>query len=72
HNLEVIRALQDAGVHWDQKVRATGSLLAGLNFVLTGTLESLTRDQAAGLIRRQGGTVVGSVSRKTSYLVAGM
>lgn len=45
--------------------------LAGKTFVLTGTLASMTRDQAAEEIRRRGGTVASSVSRKTSYLVVG-
>jgi DNA ligase (NAD+) len=71
HNLEVIRALRDAGVSWEAAVVATGKALAGSSFVLTGTLEMMTREQAAELIRSHGGTVVGSVSKKTSYVVAG-
>jgi len=45
--------------------------LAGKTFVLTGTLESMQRDEAAGAIRERGGTVTGSVSARTSYVVAG-
>ena len=45
--------------------------LAGLTFVLTGTLPTLTRDQAKAMIEGAGGAVTGSVSKKTSYVVAG-
>ena len=45
--------------------------LAGLTFVLTGTLEARTRDEAAAEIEARGGKVVGSVSKKTSYVVVG-
>lgn len=45
--------------------------LAGMTFVLTGTLEQLTRNQAKALIEERGGKVVGSVSKKTTYVVAG-
>ena len=45
--------------------------LSGLTFVLTGTLENMSRDEAAALIRDAGGKVTGSVSKKTSYVVVG-
>ena len=45
--------------------------LAGLTFVLTGTLPTMSRDEASALIKRAGGKVSGSVSKKTSYVVAG-
>ena len=45
--------------------------LAGLTFVLTGTLPTMTRDEASALIKQAGGKVSGSVSKKTSYVVAG-
>jgi DNA ligase (NAD+) len=48
-----------------------GTALSGLSFVLTGTLPTLTREQAGELIRRNGGSVASSVSKKTDYLVAG-
>ncbi len=49
----------------------TPKALAGKNFVLTGTLQTLSRDQASALIREAGGAVVGSVSKKTDFLLAG-
>ena len=49
----------------------TGDKLAGLTFVLTGTLPTMSRDEASALIKENGGKVTGSVSKKTSYVVAG-
>ena len=73
HNREVIAQLRAAGVHWPESApqRAPAGKFAGLVFVLTGTLPNLSRDEAKGLIEGQGGKVAGSVSKKTSYLVAG-
>lgn len=48
-----------------------GELFAGLTFVLTGTLPTMTRDEASAIIKQNGGKVSGSVSKKTSYVVAG-
>jgi DNA ligase (NAD+) len=73
-NHELIRRLKRAGVNVTSLVaeRADGEgPLAGKTFVLTGTLASMTRDEATAAIERLGGKVAGSVSRKTSYLVAG-
>jgi DNA ligase (NAD+) len=73
HNLEVVAQLRAAGVHWPEgapRPKAAGKL-AGLTFVLTGSLPTLTRDEAKELIERSGGKVAGSVSKKTSYVVAG-
>lgn len=74
HNLDVIRDLQAAGVTWKesepQKVTSEGPL-TGKTFVLTGTLEDMTRDEAKAAIQALGGKVTGSVSKKTDYLVFG-
>ncbi len=72
HNIEVIRQLRAAGVAWSEgEPQPTGGPLAGKTFVLTGTLPSLSRDQAKVLIEGAGGKVSGSVSKKTDYVVAG-
>jgi DNA ligase (NAD+) len=73
HNREVIADLRAAGVHWPESEphRAVAGRLAGLTFVLTGTLPSLTRDDAKARIEAEGGKVATSVSKKTSYVVAG-
>jgi len=73
HNREVIAQLRAAGVHWPEQAprRAQAGPLAGLTFVLTGTMPTISRDEAKDLIERGGGKVSGSVSKKTSYLVAG-
>jgi DNA ligase (NAD+) len=73
HNREVIAALRKAGVHWTESEpqRASAGPLAGLTFVLTGTLPGLTREDAKARIEEAGGKVAGSVSRTTSYVVAG-
>ena len=74
HNLDVMRQLQDLGVHWedtDPAQVAEDGPLSGMTFVITGTLPDMTRDEAKALIQREGGKVTGSVSKKTSYLLAG-
>ncbi len=73
HNREVIAQLRAAGVHWPEHVpqRAPAGPLAGLTLVLTGTLPTLSRDEAKAMIEAAGGKVAGSVSKKTSYVVAG-
>jgi DNA ligase (NAD+) len=74
HNREIIARLRAAGVQWPetaaQKV-AELQPLAGKTVVLTGTLESLNRDQASEQLRALGAKVSGSVSKKTDYVVAG-
>ncbi len=73
HNLEVIRQLRERGVTWaegDGSPTSTGKL-TGKTFVLTGTLPSLSREEAKALIETVGGKVSGSVSKNTDYVVAG-
>lgn len=73
HNRNVIDALLAAGVRWPQPETATAGErpLAGATFVLTGRLPRWSRDQASQAIEAAGGRVTSSVSRKTSYVVAG-
>jgi DNA ligase (NAD+) len=73
HNRDVIARLRAAGVHWPEGApqRAARGKLAGLTFVLTGTLPSMSREEAKELIEKHGGKVAGSVSKNTAYVVAG-
>ena len=73
HNLQVIRALREAGLSWPEGEAAevVGSPVAGKTLVLTGTLPTLSRDQAKDLIEGRGGKVSASVSKKTDFVVAG-
>lgn len=67
----LIDRLQKAGVNTRSKDQSAGDRLSGLSFVLTGTLPHLTRAEAGARIESQGGKVSSSVSKKTSYVVAG-
>lgn len=67
----LISRLQAAGVDTNAKSEERSDKFAGLTFVLTGTLPTLTRDEASSIIKKMGGKVSGSVSKKTSYVVAG-
>jgi len=73
HNIEVVQQLQAAGVHWSESAPAPAARqpLAGKTVVLTGTLPTLPRDEAKDLLEAAGAKVAGSVSKKTSYVVAG-
>jgi DNA ligase (NAD+) len=71
HNRKVIARLQKAGITWPAITRTGTSPLAGKTFVLTGTLESMTRDEAKERLQSLGARVSGSVSAKTDYVVAG-
>ena len=74
HNRDVIDGLRIAGVNWsdsDPVLIPTEGALIGKTFVLTGTLSSMTRDEAKEKIQLLGGKVTGSVSSKTDYVVAG-
>lgn len=73
-NQDVVDSLRNAGIRWPESepVAVEGDGAAhGLTFVITGTLPGMSRDDAKKLIQAQGGKVTGSVSGKTSYLVAG-
>ncbi|MCA3241674.1 MAG: NAD-dependent DNA ligase LigA [Rubrivivax sp.] len=73
HHREVIERLRAAGIHWPEATIDADQPkpLAGQTLVLTGTLPSMGRDEAQALIEAAGGKVSGSVSKKTSYVVAG-
>ncbi len=73
HNREAVDKLRKAGVTWTEQapVDRDSLPLAGLTYVLTGSLEQLTRDQAKERLQALGAKVAGSVSKKTDYLVAG-
>jgi len=70
-NQELVERLRAAGLRFEYDVRRKSGPLQGFTFVLTGTLPHLTREDATQLIQEAGGKVSGSVSHKTSYLVAG-
>ena len=70
-NLALIESLKKAGVDMTAEIKQRSTQLAGLTFVLTGTLPTLTRDDAKKRIEDAGGKTAGSVSKKTSYVVAG-
>lgn len=72
-NRESVNELIDAGIHWPaiEIVDQEGLPLSGQTFVLTGTLETLTRDEAGEKLQRLGAKVTDSVSKKTSVVVAG-
>ena len=73
HNREVVEQLRACGVHWEEGEPAEKApqILAGLTVVLTGTLPTLGRDAAKDMLEAAGAKVSGSVSKKTSYVVAG-
>ena len=73
HNREVVQALRSAGVQWPEgeALAPTELPLAGLTVVLTGTLQALGRDEAKDRLEALGAKVAGSVSKKTSVVVAG-
>lgn len=74
HNLEVIQELLAQGIHWEAdepQEEADEQPLAGETWVLTGTLHTMTRDEGKAFLQKQGAKVTGSVSAKTSALLAG-
>jgi DNA ligase (NAD+) len=70
-NRKLVERLRDAGLTLSGEKKQRGTKLAGKTFVLTGTLEKYTRDEAKKMIEDAGGKVTGSVSKKTDYVVAG-
>ena len=72
---KILKRLQQLDIHptgeVSKKSGASSSALSGKKFVLTGTLPSLSRDEASELIRRAGGNVTASVSKNTDYLLSG-
>jgi DNA ligase (NAD+) len=70
-NRDLVKKLREAGLMFSGKKKERGTKLAGKIFVLTGTLERYSRDEAKKMLEDAGGRVSGSVSKKTDYVVAG-
>ena len=70
-SLHLIDRLLEAGVNMTATQQSTDRRFEGMTFVLTGALERFTRDEASALIEERGGKAAGSVSKKTTYVVAG-
>jgi DNA ligase (NAD+) len=70
-NVSLVQSLKDAGVDMSAEKKVRSAQLAGLTFVLTGSLPTLSRDEAKKRIEDAGGKTSGSVSKKTNYVVAG-
>ena len=70
-NMALMQRLKDAGLNMQRSEEIIGSSLAGLSICITGTLPGMSRDEASALIEKNGGKVVSSVSKKTSYLLMG-
>lgn len=71
HRMALINRLKELGLNMSYSEQKVSDKLAGLTFVLTGTLPTLKRDEAKEMIEKRGGKCSGSVSKKTSYVVAG-
>lgn len=67
----MLRRLREAGVNFESRIRQEDDRFAGMTFVLTGALSLFTRDEATEKIELYGGKAAGSVSKKTTYVVAG-
>ena len=70
-NRKMLEKFKRAGVNMEQEITVAGGKFAGLTFVLTGTLTTMSRNEAAELIQSFGGKASSSVSKKTNYVVAG-
>lgn len=71
NNIKMIEELKELGVNPVSKVKPKSDKLAGKTFVLTGTLQNMTRDEASAIIKSHGGKTSSSVSKRTSYVLAG-
>ncbi|MCZ6803872.1 MAG: NAD-dependent DNA ligase LigA [Proteobacteria bacterium] len=71
HNIEIIQQLLNAGIHWDSFKDEEKSIFDSLSFVLTGSLQTMTREDAKQKLISLGAKVSGSVSKKTNYVVFG-
>ena len=67
----IVERLKNAGVDTANEIKEISNEFEGLTFVLTGTLENMTRDEASDMIKARGGKVSSSVSKKTTYVLAG-
>jgi DNA ligase (NAD+) len=72
HNQKIISKLIDSGIHWPEIADSKHARLSGKTFVLTGSLSGMSRDEAKEKLEALGAKVAGSVSAKTSYVVAGV
>ena len=70
-NRALCETLIALGLNTNAKAEVKADKFAGMTFVLTGTLPTMTRDEASAIIKANGGKVSGSVSKKTTYVVAG-
>lgn len=70
-NLSLMQRFVDANLNMTEPQTEVGDKLAGMSFVITGTLPTMSRDQAKALIEQNGGKVIGGVSKKTGFLLAG-
>lgn len=71
HNLKILNELKELGINPSSKLKPKSSKLSGKTFVLTGTLENMTRDEASEIIKYHGGKTSSSVSKKTDFVLAG-
>ena len=70
-NLKMIEEIKEIGINPQAKAKPKSDKLSGKTFVLTGTLQNMTRDEASAIIKSHGGKTSSSVSKKTSYVLAG-
>jgi DNA ligase (NAD+) len=71
HNIQTLEEFKQLGFEFNNSAQIKTDELAGKTFVLTGTLQSMTRDEAGDIIKSKGGKTSSSVSKKTSFVIAG-